>query len=494
MKSILLLALAALYTVTISAQALVSAIPKDTVLDKSAILELKSFDRGLLLPRVSTAKRRAIKNPAPGLVVFDTTQQVFYGYVKEFGWRPFLMGYDTIPIYNGDSPTVPGVVAGDKLGVGVAIRGNIALAGAPETTVSGHTKQGAVYVFRNDGDGWKVVQKITTQDGAANDLFGTQTVLTDEFAFVASTFHDVSGKADEGAVYVYKIQNDTLVFHQKLVAAEGAPFDGFGFYTTVSGKDLFIGAPFTDVNGNNDQGAAYYFSLENGYWVQKQRIIQDSASASKDYFGFGFSIDSNYVAIGGTVDNSVNYGYGQNAVFIYEKINNLWQRRQKIVQPEQPGASQRNDAFGYITYLKGNKLLAGAWMRDEPSGNKDRGVIYQFTKNGNHWDYTGKISPTDVNPGDIYGDYFSQNFSVDGQYMISGSGYEDIAANNVDKGAVYVYEWVNNNWVQKRKIISPTPTQLDLFGHVSAISNGTVIISASSAENNKGKIYFYTLP
>ena len=493
MKKILLFALVASWSLMSNAQILISSHPKDTLRDKSAVLEVKSNNLGLLLPRMSSTQRRAIVNPAPGLVVFDTTKQMFYGFVKETGWRPFLMGYDTLPVLNGISPSVIDNEAGDQLGYSVAINGNIAVASAPSDNINGKVSQGSLYVFRYDGENWTNIQKIVASDGAANDIFGGMVSMTKDFVFVAAPLADIGENADQGAVYVYKIQGDSLSFFQKIIGSNASAGDGFGLYVTGTGNQLFVGACNDDVGANLDQGSAYYFSFEGSKWVEKQKIIQDSAAATEDHFGYGISIDSNFVSIGGHVNTSGNYGYGQNSVFIYEKVNGLWQRRQKLLQPDQPGATNKTDAFGYATYLKGDNLVIGAWLRDEPVGNKDRGVIYQFNRSGSSWTYTNKFYPGDPNPGDIYGDYFGQLIRADDKYLLSGSGYEDIASGNIDKGGVYIYEWVNNSWQQKRKIISPTPTQTDFFAHRFAINNGNIIISASAADGNKGKIYFYTV-
>lgn len=48
--------------------------------DPSAILELRSTARGLLVPRMSTAGRDAIASPAEGLVIFNTTTDEFNVY------------------------------------------------------------------------------------------------------------------------------------------------------------------------------------------------------------------------------------------------------------------------------------------------------------------------------------------------------------------------------------------------------------------------------
>lgn len=46
--------------------------------DPSSVLDLQSTDKGILIPRMTTAQRQAITAPASSLFVFDTTQGRFY--------------------------------------------------------------------------------------------------------------------------------------------------------------------------------------------------------------------------------------------------------------------------------------------------------------------------------------------------------------------------------------------------------------------------------
>ncbi len=48
--------------------------------DASAMLDVKSTDKGMLVPRMTTAQRTAISNPANGLLVFDSTTGSFWFY------------------------------------------------------------------------------------------------------------------------------------------------------------------------------------------------------------------------------------------------------------------------------------------------------------------------------------------------------------------------------------------------------------------------------
>jgi hypothetical protein len=48
--------------------------------DESAMLDVKSTDKGVLVPRLTTTQRTAISNPADGLLVYDSTSASFWFY------------------------------------------------------------------------------------------------------------------------------------------------------------------------------------------------------------------------------------------------------------------------------------------------------------------------------------------------------------------------------------------------------------------------------
>ena len=64
--------------------------------DNSALLELQSTNSGLLLPRMTTAQRDAISNPAQSLLIFNTTSKCFETYVGNVWytvWCEFPCGF-----------------------------------------------------------------------------------------------------------------------------------------------------------------------------------------------------------------------------------------------------------------------------------------------------------------------------------------------------------------------------------------------------------------
>jgi hypothetical protein len=48
--------------------------------NESAMLEIRSNEKGLLIPRLTTAQRNAISNPRNGLLVYDRIEGKFYLY------------------------------------------------------------------------------------------------------------------------------------------------------------------------------------------------------------------------------------------------------------------------------------------------------------------------------------------------------------------------------------------------------------------------------
>ena len=48
--------------------------------DPSAMLDVKSLTKGMLVPRMTSVERTNIVSPATGLLVYDTNENVFYYY------------------------------------------------------------------------------------------------------------------------------------------------------------------------------------------------------------------------------------------------------------------------------------------------------------------------------------------------------------------------------------------------------------------------------
>ncbi|WP_073357355.1 hypothetical protein [Dysgonomonas macrotermitis] len=93
MKKIYLLMLCFLGTMSLKAQVGINTDTPNT----SAALEIVSSDKGILIPRMTSAQRVAMVNPAEGLIVYDTTLKCISqnaGTAANPGWV-CLSGRDT---------------------------------------------------------------------------------------------------------------------------------------------------------------------------------------------------------------------------------------------------------------------------------------------------------------------------------------------------------------------------------------------------------------
>ncbi len=101
--TLLLVAIALIASYTLKAQ--VSINNDGSEPDSSAILDLKSTNGGLLLPRMNTIQISGISNPAAGLMVFNTDSSDFYGFNGN-EWVSVWNTGDTItPIPTVTNPT-----------------------------------------------------------------------------------------------------------------------------------------------------------------------------------------------------------------------------------------------------------------------------------------------------------------------------------------------------------------------------------------------------
>ena len=72
--------------------------------DASAMMDIKSTSKGLLIPRMTTTQRTNISSPATGLLVFDTTTESFW-FNTSAGWVELKDGTVTTTITDADNDT-----------------------------------------------------------------------------------------------------------------------------------------------------------------------------------------------------------------------------------------------------------------------------------------------------------------------------------------------------------------------------------------------------
>ena len=100
---LLLVAITIIASYSLSAQMAVTT--DGSSADASAMFEIKSTEKGMLIPRMTRTEIAEISNPANGLMVFNTTDDKFYAYILvDNEWKEISYGTGTITLWTcGDA-------------------------------------------------------------------------------------------------------------------------------------------------------------------------------------------------------------------------------------------------------------------------------------------------------------------------------------------------------------------------------------------------------
>ncbi len=194
----------------------------------------------------------------------------------------------------------------------VSLNGDRLIVGAYGQDASGGAS-GAAYVFRRDpAIGWvadsvagaSVPGKILPYDNDAGDHFGKSVALSGDRAAVGAWLDDNECGHNAGSVYIFEWDGQSWIQQAKLLAADGAAEDHFGYYISLDGDQLGVSAHDKD----GQTGAAYIFRYDGEQWVQDARL-RGADTDSGDYFG-AISISGGNALIGafGQKDNGYKAG------------------------------------------------------------------------------------------------------------------------------------------------------------------------------------------
>ena len=263
------------------------------------------------------------------------------------------------------------IVASDRaatnwFGTSVAISGDYVVVGAPLQDVNvGNpmSDEGSAYIFKRTGTTWAQEAKIVAADRAANDNFGRSVAISGDYVVVGAPLKN------ENAAYIFKRTGTTWAQEAKIVAADRAASDRFGYSVAISGDYVVVGAYFEeeDAAGGStltNAGSAYIFKRTGTTWAQEAKIVAADRAAD-DRFGYSVAISGDYVVVGAYFEDEDAAGgstlTNAGSAYIFKRTGTTWAQEAKIV------ASDRatNDQFGYSVAISGDYVVVGAYAEDE---------------------------------------------------------------------------------------------------------------------------------
>jgi hypothetical protein len=196
----------------------------DSEPDSSAMLDIKSTDKGMLIPRLTTAQREAISNPATGLLVYDTDESSFFYYTGTV-WQ-FLSTSNPVFVYNAAADVIrlPDESTADFV------------FGAPALDGTGFSNDYQRFFFDKskaafragevNGDQWDEVNV-----GDFSVAFGRNTIASGEGSFAQGNNADALGNFSFAA-------GERVTAHQDFSLAMGDNVNANNFGSVAVGADL----------------------------------------------------------------------------------------------------------------------------------------------------------------------------------------------------------------------------------------------------------------
>ena len=366
--------------------------------------------------------------------------------------------------------------ASDFFGYSVSLDGNTAIVGAVDDDDKG-VNSGSAYVFIRTNNNWIQQAKLLASDGSAEDLFGSSVSLSDDTALIGAVNDDDNGD-QSGSVYVFIRTGSNWAQQAKLLVADSAADDQFGYSLSLDGDTALIGVANDDDNGDQS-GSAYVFTRTGSNWTQQAKLLASDGTIN-DFFGGSVSISHNNVLIGAHGDD--DNGDQSGSAYVFTRTGSNWTQQAKLLALD--GAA--GDYFGWSVSLSGDSALIGADGDDEQG--ESSGSAYVFTRTGSNWTQQAKL----LAPKGTAYDSFGWCISLSGDIALIGAPFDDDKGDQ--SGSAYVFTRTGSDWTQQAKLLALDGTVADRFGWRLSLSNDTALFGVKWDGDNgvdSGSVYVF---
>ena len=385
---------------------------------------------------------------------------------------------------------------GDMFGYSVSVSGDTVVVGT-EGDDDGGNNSGSAYVFTLSGANWTQQAKLTAGDADAEDWFGHSVSVSGDM-IVAGACNDEAGGSNSGSAYVFTRNGSIWTQQAKLLAADAAVLDWFGWSVAVSVDTIVVGAK--TATGRDKSGSAYVFTRNGSTWTQQAKVTAASPAAN-DQFGCSVSVADNTVLVGSYGDGTG--GSQSGSAYVFTRSGSTWTQLAKLIAAD----AAESDQFGWSVSISDNTLLVGAYGDDDGGSSSGSAYAFDFNSvsitNGPVWTWTkgnprtygyyGELGVphADNVPGARYGS--TAWTASDGTlWLFGGSGYDGEGS----RGALndlWKYDPLTGNWTWMKG--ASTIGQAGVYGEIGlSHPNNTPGARAGAAgwKDGEGSLWLYS--
>ncbi|QPV64466.1 FG-GAP repeat protein [Halosimplex litoreum] len=289
----------------------------------------------------------------------------------------------------------------------VALSGGTALVGAPQAADESGRETGVAFVFeRADGE-WRHTATLTATESADSDEFGRSVALAGDTAVVGAP--ESSRRGDEsGAAYVFERAEGEWRETATLAHGDPAPGDRFGDAVATDGETVAVGAADDDTGPGTPAtppatdaltemvGSVTVFERADEEWSRRTRLTA-SDGREDDGLGYSVAVDDGVVLAGAVFRESYDELWTGGA-YVFERGADGWTQVATLVASD----GDDGDEFGASVALSGDRAVVGAPSDEDPYGDR-AGSAYAFTRSDGEWAEVAKLVAADGTVGDAFG-------------------------------------------------------------------------------------------
>jgi len=341
----------------------------------------------------------------------------------------------------------------DHVGWAVALRGDVALVGAPNEGEL-FDELGAVYVFARDDAGtpgdptddvWTEIDVLEPTGGADENEFGRALALTETTVVVGAAF--------DGPGYVYVFErddggtasplDDAWTQTARLEASDGVDSDQFGEAVAIHGDVVAVGAEDHYGAGVPIAGAAYVFERDDAgtpldrlddTWVERDKLVASNAGFGH-HLGHAIAVNGDTVLVGTWSGNRAYAFVRSREGTPGDPTDDRWLQRGQLVGPAGAVGDRR---FGAAVALSEETALIGDYSGD--GFGIDDGTAYVYHRDDNRTPFQLDdrwILTAELGGDDPHANSYGFSLALDGTTAFVGDFLDD--EGGFETGAVHVF-------------------------------------------------------
>lgn len=351
------------------------------------------------------------------------------------------------------------VGSGDRFGRQVLIERNRTFVGAPGEG------DGAVFVFRREGELAVQVQRIDVPAGFAASEFGRAIAVDGDTLVIGApgVANPVKGTPLKAAIFRRAQQGWT--FQKAVTPSVSQADDAFGAAVAIEGRTIVVGAPL-DNEIAPAAGAGYVFDFDGDNVMEIGRMTGNDSGAS---YGTAVATRNGKIAFGAPGSPIDQAATG--AVSIFDRVAD------NLVGFDELIGSADDDQFGTALALDGTTLAVGAPGMDMTG--PDEGAVLLYGLDAQNATQTAAVTAALSDPGAGFGD------AVALQQGVLAVGAPQAQNTTGATGAAYVFE-MDAGIVQRDRVAS-TRTGTAEFGRSLALLESDLVVGAPGSAGGAGR-------